>query len=63
MIPERPSLLLALLILLASCSESPELKKNNDPDKYSVSRDTLWASPDGFDLTMDIYTPTSGKDS
>ncbi len=23
----------------------------------------LWASPDGFDLTMDIYTPKSGRDA
>jgi len=48
---------------LLSCAETPELLKNNNPDKYSVAKDVLWASPDGFDLTMDIYTPTSGKDS
>jgi acetyl esterase/lipase len=54
-------LCLALGIVLWSCSESPELKENNDPEKYSISRDVLWASPDGFDLTMDIYTPRSAK--
>jgi len=47
----------------SSCSETPDLLKNNNPEKYTVSKDVLWASPDGFDLTMDIYTPTSGKDS
>ena len=37
--------------------------KNNNPDKYTVAKDVLWASPDEFDLTMDIYTPTSGKEA
>ncbi len=54
---------MGILLMLSACSEAPELLKNNDPDKYSVSRDVLWASPDGFDLTMDIYTPNSGADS
>jgi len=52
-----------LFTFLSACSETPELLTNNDPSKYSVSKDVLWASPDGFDLTMDIYTPTSGADS
>jgi len=30
----------------------------HDFDKVS---DVTWASPDGFDLTMDIYTPKTGK--
>ena len=48
---------------LLSCAETQELLKNNNPDKYTVAKDVLWASPDAFDLTMDIYTPTPGKDS
>ena len=40
-----------------------ESLSNNDPSKYTVIKDVLWASPGGFDLTMDIYTPNSGKDS
>jgi hypothetical protein len=24
---------------------------------YGLQKDILWASPEGFDLTMDIYTP------
>jgi acetyl esterase len=54
---------LGILLFVLSCSESPELEKNNDPRKHRVARDVLWASPTEFDLTMDIYTPRSGKDS
>lgn len=32
-------------------------KEINDPNKYSLSKDVKWASPKGFDLTMDIYSP------
>jgi acetyl esterase/lipase len=52
-----------LLFFLVSCAESPELIENNDPAKYALVEDVHWASPDGFDLTMDIYTPTSGRTS
>lgn len=31
--------------------------------KYTVEKDLEWASVDGFSLTMDIYTPDTGKDS
>ncbi|MBT4592135.1 MAG: alpha/beta hydrolase [Porticoccaceae bacterium] len=51
------------ILCLLSCAETPELLKNNNPDKYTVAKDVLWASPDEFDLTMDIYTPTSGKEA
>ena len=60
---KNPISFLAITLLLFSCSENPELVQNNNPDKYSLAKDVLWASPDGFDLTMDIYTPTSGKAS
>ena len=53
----------AIFLLLSACSETPELLDNNDPSQYSVVRDVLWASPDGFDLTMDIYTPARAADS
>jgi acetyl esterase/lipase len=52
-----------IIVFSFSCSETHELQKNNDPNKYTVSKNILWASPEGFDLTMDIYTPTTGKDS
>lgn len=53
---------LFLLVFLFSCSDSPERLENNDPSKYNISKDVLWSSPGGFDLTMDIYTPNSGPD-
>lgn len=28
---------------------------------YAIAKDVVWASPGGFDLTMDIYTPQIGK--
>jgi acetyl esterase/lipase len=54
---------LAVSLLLLSCSQAPELEKNNNVEKYQVAKDVLWASPDGLDLTMDVYTPKSGKSS
>lgn len=32
-------------------------------NKYTLAENVLWASPGDFDLTMDIYTPDTGKDS
>ena len=52
---------LVIALCLCSCAEPAELIENNNPSKYTIAKDVLWASPDGFDLTMDIYTPTSGK--
>jgi len=52
---------LVISLCTFACSGSPELKENNDPSRYAVAKDVLWASPDGFDLTMDIYTPTTGN--
>ncbi|HIG41881.1 MAG: alpha/beta hydrolase [bacterium] len=57
-------LVILFLFSITACStKNPELLENNDPRKYSVVEDVLWASPDGFDLTMDIYTPASGGDA
>ncbi len=55
--------LVVALTALLGCA-TPEIPKaHNDPNKYAVAEDVLWGSPDGFDLTMDIYTPTSGQAS
>ena len=35
---------------------SQDLKINN-PHKYRLTKDLIWSSPKGFDLTMDIYSP------
>ena len=56
-------LILLSLTLLFSGTTKSELMSNNDPSKYTVIKDLLWASPGGFDLSLDIYTPKSGKDS
>ena len=55
------ALFLSSALLLASCAAKPALRAHNDPDRYSLAKDVIWASPDGFDLTMDIYTPKAGK--
>ena len=54
--------ILLLLLLMTACTKAPELKKHNDPNRYTVARDVLWASPKKFDLTMDIYSPSSGRE-
>ena len=47
--------LVIVLCGLFGCA-APEIpKSHNDPNKYIVAEDVLWGSPDGFDLTMDIY--------
>lgn len=42
-------------ILIASLSVTAQ------STPFTVQEDVLFASPEGFDLTMDIYTPTTGK--
>jgi acetyl esterase/lipase len=60
----KNTLVILFALLSISCSgQQPELLENNDPSKYTVAKDVLWASPGGFDLTMDIYTPGSGRDA
>ncbi|MDG3583316.1 alpha/beta hydrolase [Galbibacter pacificus] len=39
------------------------IAQENPIHSFSEKKDILWASPKGFDLTMDIYTPTTNKDS
>jgi acetyl esterase/lipase len=38
-------------------------KEINDSSKYSLAKDVTWASPKGFDLTMDIYTPKKNQET
>lgn len=50
--------LFALVYLsLTSCA------KQRPPDRYTKASDVVWATPNGVNLTMDIYTPTTGKAS
>ena len=54
--------LFALVVLVGfmpSCSQRVERVENNNPERYRLHPDVVWASPDGFDLAMDIYVPNS----
>lgn len=45
-------------------SKLHSLNKNiNNEKNYSLSKNLVWASPKGFDLAMDIYSPTKEGDS
>jgi len=37
-------------------------QQKSSSNEYTVNRDIEWASADGFSLTMDIYTPYTGRD-
>ena len=37
--------------------------KINNPDKYNLTENIVWSSPQGFDLTMDIYSQKNTSDS
>lgn len=49
--------LISISFLFQSVAQTPQ--KHN----YTLAKDVLWASPEGVDLTMDIYTPNTGKAS
>jgi acetyl esterase/lipase len=59
------SISLFLLCILSLSLSQPSIKGNNpDKDKlndFSVLKKVEWAKPAGISLTMDIYTPKSGK--
>ena len=54
---------LFIVFLSIDSSKNPELLSNNDPSKYVLVEDIVWASPEGMDLTLDIFTPISKKES
>ena len=53
---------LVACLLATACASKPLPLAHNNPDHYRVAQDIHWASPDGFPLTMDIYTPRSGRE-
>ena len=57
------TIFLLAFCLLSCCSKHEDSLENNDPQKYVLEEDIVWASPEGFDLTLDIYTPSSNKKS
>ena len=48
-------------ICLVSCSLEGESIELNNPEKYILTKDLNWSSPDGFDLTLDIYQQVSER--
>lgn len=50
-------------VLLVGCAAPEEPLTHNDPSRYTVASNVHWSAPEGFDLSMDIYTPRSGKAS
>lgn len=56
--------LFVLLIILVQSEKSTafQIRQNNPSNDYTLNSDVEWANPDGFSLTMDIYTPNIDKD-
>ncbi len=52
-----------LLILNLDAFAGRQLAPSIIEEKFTLASDVKWASPDGFNLTMDIYTPNTGKES
>lgn len=52
---------LTSLLIIISYLSIQATQAQTSTHEYTVARDVVWASPDGFDLTMDIYTPQAGK--
>jgi acetyl esterase len=51
------------IFLIFGCSKNEDIPMLPTilKESFTKTSDIVWASPKGFDLTMDIYTPTSGK--
>jgi len=52
-----------IVFFFKDTSKNLELLSNNDPSKYVLVEDIVWASPDEIDLTLDIYIPVLKKES
>lgn len=50
------------IILFAAITFGILTTANAQNSSYQVQKDIVFASPEGFDLTMDIYTPDTGKE-
>jgi acetyl esterase len=57
--------LILLSIVLGGCNDSDSILPPEEilTHQYRVEKDITWASPEGFDLTLDIYIPETGKES
>ena len=55
-------LISSFLVFTTNCRVNPSQSTITTTEQsFQISSDILWASPEGFDLTMDIYTPNTGK--
>ena len=61
-VSRNASVCLALALFLG-CAGPDEPLTHNDPDRYTLAANVPWSAPDGFGLSMDIYTPRSGQAS
>ena len=52
-----------LMVFTINGTVNPENLKADQVHEITVHEDILFASPRGFDLTMDIYVPDTGKES
>ena len=52
-----------VLFFILGCSSNEDNIKINDTNKYIIERDIVWASPKGFDLTLDIYSPSKKEEA
>ncbi|MBN1598688.1 MAG: alpha/beta hydrolase [Bacteroidales bacterium] len=43
--------------------ESDQASGKKKLNEYTLEKDVEWATPEGFSLTMDIYTPDAGKNN
>ena len=51
-------------VTIEGCAQTATAPVSAQPtaqNRYTKTSDVVWASPKGFDLTMDIYTPGTGK--
>ena len=51
------------LFIILGCNSYQDDLQINDVSKYQVEKDIIWATPKGFDLTLDIYSPSETKES
>ena len=52
-----------VLFFILGCSSNEDNIKINDTNKYIIERDIVWASPKGFNLTLDIYSPSKKEEA
>ena len=52
-----------VLFFFLGCSPNEDNINFNDTNKYIIEKDIVWASPKGFDLTLDIYSPSKKEEA